>query len=304
MAPSVIVVGASGAVGRPLMEEFLAQKSQFRRIAVLSDPSKVSRFIEVQAKGIEVVEGSFLEAKSYEGFEVVISLVGNVAMKLQPGIIEAAIAGGARHFIPSEFGADIAQNGIWKNRYFRDKVVTREHLRARAKDTPGFHYTLILSGAVAEYTVSEFNGVDVEKHVARTYGYPKARLHVTAMHECCFYSVCKFIVGAVLLPFDDPSQSIRELRVSGDCLTWEKLMELLEEVQGAKYDIKYLDPALAVEKQEAARAQGDSEGELFWSATATMANGYALLPEPSDNHRFAFEPETAKETLIRMFGSE
>ncbi|KAJ7167071.1 hypothetical protein C8R46DRAFT_899464 [Mycena filopes] len=299
MAPSVIVIGASGAVGRPLMEEFIAQKFQFGRVAVLSDPSKVARFDEIKAKGIEVVAGSFLEAKSYEGFEVVISLAGNAAMKLQPGMIEAAIAGGARHFIPSEFGADIADNGNWKNRYFRDKVVTRDHLRARAKDTPGFRYTLVLSSAVTEYTVSEFNGVDVQKHVARTYGYPEARLHVTAMHD-----VCRFIVGAVLLPFDDPNQSMRELRVSGDFLTWKALMALLEEVQGVKYDIEYLDPALAAEKQEAARAAGDTEGELFWSATTTMANGYALLPEPSDNHRFAFKTETAKETLVRMFGSK
>ncbi|KAJ6540872.1 hypothetical protein DFH09DRAFT_929559 [Mycena vulgaris] len=299
MKPSVIVIGASGSVGRPLMEEFLAQKAKFGRIAVLSDPAKVARFSEIEKKGIEVVAGSFLEAKSYEGFEVVISLAGNDAMKLQPAMIEAAIAGGARHFIPSEFGADIAQNGIWKNRYFRDKVVTRDHLRARAKDTPGFRYTLLLSGAVAEYTVSAFNGVDVEKHVARTHGYPEARLHVTAMPD-----VVKFIVGAVLLPFDNPSQSMRELRVSGDCLTWGALMALLEEVQGVKYDIVYLDPKLAAEKQEAARAAGDSEGELFWSATATMANGYALLPEPSDNAKFAFTPETARETLVRMFGTK
>ncbi|KAF7369781.1 NAD(P)-binding protein [Mycena venus] len=181
--------------------------------------------------------------------------------------------------------------------YFRDKVVTRDHLRARAKDTLGFRYTLILSGAVTEYTVSEFNGVDLEKHVARTYGYPEARLHVTALQD-----VAKFIVGSVLLPFDNPTQPMRELRVSGDCLTWKALMQLLEEMQGVKYDIKYLDPALAAEKQEAARAAGDSEGELQWSACATMANGYALLPEPSDNHRFKFRAETAKDTLTRMFG--
>jgi hypothetical protein len=116
--------------------------------------------------------------------------------------------------------------------------------------------------------------------------------------------VARFIVGAVLLPFDDPSEPMRELRVSGDCLTWKALMALLEEVQGAKYDIKYLDPALAAEKQEVARASGDSDGELLWSACATMANGYALLPEPSDNHRFGFKPETAKETLNRMFGKK
>ncbi|KAJ6451092.1 hypothetical protein C8R47DRAFT_998646 [Mycena vitilis] len=297
MALSVIVVGASGAVGRPLMEEFLGQKSKFGRVAVLSDPAKVARFAEIQTRGIDVIVGSFLEAKSYDGFDVVISLAGNAALKLQPAMVEAAIAGGARHFIPSEFGADIAHAGLWKNRYFRDKVVTRDHLRARAKDTPGFQYTLILSGAVTEYTVSEFNGVDVQKHIGRTYGYPEARLHVTAMND-----VAKFIVGSVLIPFEDPKDSMRELRVSGDCLTWKTLMALLEEVQGAKYDIAYLDPVEAAEKQETARAAGDTDGELMWSACAMMANGLALLPEPSDNRRFAFKPETAKETLTRMFG--
>ncbi|KAJ6523988.1 hypothetical protein B0H19DRAFT_972382 [Mycena capillaripes] len=303
MPPSVIVVGASGSVGRPLMAEFLAQKSKFGRVAVLSDPAKVSRFAEIQGQGIEVVAGSLLEAKCYEGdlsgFDVVISLAGNATLKLQPGVIEAAIAGGARHFIPSEFGADIAHDGMWKNRYFRDKVVTRDHLRARAKDTPGFRYTLILSGAVTEYTVSNFNGVDVEKHVARTYGYPEARLHVTAMND-----VAKFIAGSILIPWEDPTKSMRELRVSGDCLTWKALMTLLEDVQGAKYDIKYLDPALAAEKQEIARAAGDSEGELMWAATALMANGLALVPGQSDNYRFAFKAETAKETLSRMFGQK
>ncbi|KAJ7307944.1 hypothetical protein DFH08DRAFT_667776, partial [Mycena albidolilacea] len=134
-------------------------------------------------------------------------------------------------------------------------------------------------------------------HVARTFGYPEARLHVTAMPD-----VAKFIVESVLIPFNDPSKSIRELCVSGDCLTWKELMELLEEVQGVKSDIKYLDLACAIEKQEAARAAGDSEGELQWSICATIANGYALLPESSDNHRFSFKPETVKETLEHMFG--
>ncbi|KAJ7231155.1 hypothetical protein B0H12DRAFT_1029621 [Mycena haematopus] len=298
MTPSVIVIGASGSVGRPLMAEFLAQRSKFGRLAVLSDPSKIGRFKELDTS-IEVVAGSFLDAKSYEGFEVVISLAGNATIKLQPGMIEAAIAGGARHFIPSEFGADIAHDGNWKNRYFRDKVVTRDHLRARANDTAGFRYTLILSGAVTEYTVSDFNGVDVQNHVARTYGYPDAHLHVTAMHD-----VAKFIVGAVLLPFDDPNKSMRELRVSGDCLSWQALMALLEEVQGVKYDIRYLDLRLAAEKQEAARAAGDSDGELQWAGCAMMASGSALLPDPSDNAKFAFTPETAKQTLTRMFANK
>jgi uncharacterized protein YbjT (DUF2867 family) len=68
MAPSVLIVGASGTVGRPLLQEFLKNKSNFGRIAVLADPTKVSRFTEVQSEGVEVVAGSFLEANSYKGY--------------------------------------------------------------------------------------------------------------------------------------------------------------------------------------------------------------------------------------------
>jgi hypothetical protein len=64
-------------------------------------------------------------------------------MKLQPGMIDAAIVGGVRHFYPSEWGTDIARGDIGKNRYFRDKVSTREHL-----------YTLLMTGAFTEFAPS------------------------------------------------------------------------------------------------------------------------------------------------------
>jgi hypothetical protein len=67
MAPSVLVIGAGGAFGRPLIEEFIKQKSLFSRVGVLSDPAKVSKFSDFAAQGIEVVSGSFLDPKSYEG---------------------------------------------------------------------------------------------------------------------------------------------------------------------------------------------------------------------------------------------
>lgn len=117
------------------------------------------------------------------GFDVVVSLAGNAAMKLQPGMIEAAIAGGVRHFYPSEFGGDISVGDFWKNRYFRDKVVTRDHLAAKAKEFPDFRYTLVLTGPFTEYAVSSFNGIDFEKHTVEPYGRPGAELSVTAMAE-------------------------------------------------------------------------------------------------------------------------
>lgn len=67
MAPSVLVIGAGGAFGRPLIEEFIKQKSLFSRVGILSDPAKVSKFSDFKAQGIEVISGSFLDPKPYEG---------------------------------------------------------------------------------------------------------------------------------------------------------------------------------------------------------------------------------------------
>ncbi|KAJ7323281.1 hypothetical protein DFH08DRAFT_887843 [Mycena albidolilacea] len=298
MAPSVLIIGASGVVGRPLVQEFLKNKSSFASIAVLSDPTKVSRFTEVQSQGVKLVIGSFLEASSYKGFDTVISLAGNATFKLQPGIIDAAIAGGVRHFYPSEFGADLSYGKNGKKRYFRDKIATREHLRDRAREVPGFAYTLLMTGGFTEFTAHEFGGVDLEKHTITTYGTPDAQITVTAMPD-----IMRYIVQSVLLPLE-PGQSSRELRVAGETLTWGALMKTLEEVQGVRYDATYLDPRIAAEKEEAARVAGDHEAEILWSSKALFATGTAYGPGPFDNARFSFAPESARETMERLFGKK
>lgn len=65
---SVLLVGASGAWGQPLVNEFVKQKHEFRRVAILArSESYVSKFDSVKSEGIDIVVGSFLDAKSYEG---------------------------------------------------------------------------------------------------------------------------------------------------------------------------------------------------------------------------------------------
>jgi hypothetical protein len=108
--------------------------------------------------------GSSLTNLEHEGFDVVISLAGNAIMADQPNMIDAAIAAGARHFIPSEFGVDISQTPFLTERYFRDKHVTRNHLRGRAKEVPGLTYTFVLIGAFAEtLALSPAFGVDAKE---------------------------------------------------------------------------------------------------------------------------------------------
>lgn len=48
--PAILLIDASGAFGRPLVEEFIKNLSKSRKVGILTDPSKVSKFEEVESK--------------------------------------------------------------------------------------------------------------------------------------------------------------------------------------------------------------------------------------------------------------
>jgi 5,10-methylene-tetrahydrofolate dehydrogenase/methenyl tetrahydrofolate cyclohydrolase len=61
---SVVLVGGSGALGEPLLQELIRQRDSFRRIAVLATPERAHKFKDA---GIKVVSGSLISASSYQG---------------------------------------------------------------------------------------------------------------------------------------------------------------------------------------------------------------------------------------------
>ncbi|KAJ6449797.1 hypothetical protein C8R45DRAFT_123869 [Mycena sanguinolenta] len=295
MAPSVLVIGASGSVGEPLVKEFQRQRSRFGRVAILSEPSKAHKFSAAQNNGIELVLGSFLDFKCYQGFDVVISLAGNTFQRLQPAMIEAAVAGGVRHFYPSEFGIDFDRDDVQQFRFFRDRIVTRDHLAATAKVHPDFRYTLMVVGQFSQWAYSKVCGIDAENHVVEAYGYPDAEISVTALED-----IVRYTVESILLPFP-AGKSRRDIRVRGDHVTWKQLIALLEEVQGVKYQVTYIDPKEAAKKQEAARQRGDESEELKWAARWQLGpSGRVTVTGPLDNDKFGFTPETLNETMQRL----
>jgi hypothetical protein len=105
-------------------------------------------------------------------------------MGQQPRMIDAAIAAGARHFIPSEFGVDVSQAPFLKERYFVDKHLTRDHLRAKAKEVPAFSYTYVMIGIFAEtFALSPVFGVDKEAKTFTFYGNPETEYSFASMAE-------------------------------------------------------------------------------------------------------------------------
>jgi hypothetical protein len=109
----------------------------------------------------------------------------------------------------------------------------------------------------------------------------------------------RYTVESILLPFP-AGQSRREIRVRGDHLTWKDLIALLEEVQGVKYQVTFLDPKEAAKKQEEARQRGDEEAEILWAGKTIGPSGKVTVPLPLDNDKFGFKPETLRETMQRL----
>ena len=104
-------------------------------------------------------------------------------MRAQTEMIDAAIVGGATHFYPSEWNSDISQKEIADMRYFRDKQFTRSHLVARAKEHPGFRYTLFITGIFTEWSFLEFYGFDHENLEVVVYGKADAQVGMTSIPE-------------------------------------------------------------------------------------------------------------------------
>ncbi|KAJ7430182.1 hypothetical protein FB451DRAFT_1423200 [Mycena latifolia] len=225
----------------------------------------------MKSQGVELVVGSFLDASSLRS--------GRISRGKRT-IIDAALTG-VRVTSTVRRQSDLCAVG--KKRYFRDKVATR------SPRDPRFAYTLLPTGGFTEVVASsQLSGMDPKSHACRPYGMPDAPVTLTAIPK-----IMKFIVESVLLPLP-AGQPCRELRISGDTLTWTALMDLLGEVQGLKYEMTYLDPQEATGKEEAARVARNVEGKLFWFLKAMFPNGVAFVPGLYDNSRFSFVPETAR----------
>jgi hypothetical protein len=186
---SILVIGSTGRFGIDLSHALAVEKHKFKRIAAFNNtdrpasPSREEELSQLAKEGFEIVSGSYTDVGCYQGFDAVIILLGNHGFILQPEIIDTAIEAGVRHFYPSEFGADLLVGENWHQRYYRDKVLTREHLQKRAEDTKGLGWTLVMVGRLTEWGCGPAFGFDNENHKASIYGTENGRQSLIGTEE-------------------------------------------------------------------------------------------------------------------------
>jgi len=186
---SVLVIGATGNVGHALSLALLALKPSFTRLAAFNNTARPSaekdRIIpELSEAGMEIVTSStYNDPSLYVGFDAVVMALGNFGNYRQPEIIDAAIAGGVRHFYPSEWGADIEVGSNKNQQYYRDKVLTRKYLEKKAEEVDGLGWTLVTIGRFTEWSITKYFGVDNKEHKAEIYGTENGRQSLISITE-------------------------------------------------------------------------------------------------------------------------
>lgn len=157
---TVLVVGASGTLGRPVVERLLAQGTPVRALT-----RRPERLADLAARGVEVVRGDLVDAASLrracEGAGRVLAsahaILGRGAQRSERvdgdghrALIDAAVAGGARRFVyVSAFGVSHSHPVD----FFRTKHAIEEYLRAS-----GLPHVILRPTAFMEQHVHLFNG--------------------------------------------------------------------------------------------------------------------------------------------------
>jgi hypothetical protein len=301
---SVLLLGVTGpySFGQFVVRELAKQKQLFNRIAVYHDTSRptdeekkalLDSYLEL---GIEVVvSNGYSEPRVFAAFDCVLSFLGNHGLKLQPAIFDVAIQAGVRHFYPSEYGADILVGRNWTQRYYRDKVLTREYLESKSQEVSGLGWTYILNGRLAEWSVLKHFGIDNANVSARIYGTERGRQSLISANDAAAYVVASL----KSLTSEDER---RTLRLSSASPTYEEIFSILQKITGRKYDVTYLDVETAKEEEKEAQARGDVDAELSASHKLIQGLEGTLLPDPWDNDKFSeVQPSSVEEALRRAF---
>lgn len=198
-APSkkILLIGATGVVGKALTNSLLNAKDSFERIGIFTSPesaaSKPELLDSYKTRGADVLigdlysENDMLEA--FNGFDTIVSAVGRFAIDKQIDLIALAErTSNIIRFIPSEYGTDIAYNETsTTEKPHQKKLKVRTFLESDA--IRRLQYTYVVTGPISDlYAGSmasepQMGSFDVAKKEATLLGDGKGPVSLTTMAD-------------------------------------------------------------------------------------------------------------------------
>ncbi|KAL8849544.1 MAG: hypothetical protein Q9221_005478 [Calogaya cf. arnoldii] len=183
MAPlkNVIIIGASGNVGKPTVQALL--KAGFNVTALTRKGSSATFPSEVKVQTVDDDYPSDQLVNVLKGQDAVINLLPPISVEQHNSIADAAAEAGVKRYIPSEFGSDTTSPKVTELvPMFATKTAITDYLKT--KESSGLSWTAVVNGAFFDWGLyTGFLGFDLKTHTATIFDDGEAILNGTNLSD-------------------------------------------------------------------------------------------------------------------------
>lgn len=285
---NVIIIGAAGAVGEPVLVELIASKKF--NVTVLRRAGSASAVpAGIPSKDVDLNSVADL-TRALAGQDAIISTVAAAAVPLQKNLIDAAIAAGVQRFMPSDFGSDLDNPIVRKLPVFAEKVKIHEYVMEKAKTTP-LTWSSVANNAFLDWGLRHDFLIPLSNYKPRVIDGGSHVFSTTALN-----TVANAVVGILLNP---EATKNRTVFIDDIKICQNRILELAKEVAPNKpwQEPVSDDSAELVEKSNARLAQGlfDLESFVPYLQRAAFSGKAGGRFDKTDNELLGLKPKTEED---------
>ena len=281
MKPTIVLAGGTGDLGGRIINALLERGADVRALVRPSTDNEKIEKLEQRRVTVIRVELSDVSGltKACEGASCVVSALQglrDVIVDAQSNLLDAALAAGVPHFIPSDFSSDFTRLTPGDNRNFDLRRAFNEHLDTKT----AIAGTSILNGAFAELLTYNIPMLNFKN---KSIGYWESadwRVDFTTMND-----TAAFTAAAAT----DPSAP-RVLRIASFQISANELKTVAENVTKESFTLVNMgsrDALAAYNRRErAAHPEGEQEVYPDWQRGQYMQSMFSVQNEPLDNDRY------------------
>jgi uncharacterized protein YbjT (DUF2867 family) len=292
MKKTILVAGATGDLGGRIVKALLSRGAEVR--ALVRTGTSAEKTETLSNLGAEVISADMdniheLTAACQDVLCVVSALQGlhDVIVDLQSELLNAAVAAGVPHFIPSDFSTDYTQIPEGENRNFD---LRREFMKI-INNAP-IAATSIFNGAFGEVLMYNTPFLDFKQKSISYWGASDWKVDFTTMDNTAEYT------AAAALDEHAP----RILRIAGIQVNAQDMKELAQKLTHEDYELKSMghpDELSARNKtMRAAAPEGENEIYPGWQRSQYMHSMFTAHHEQLDNNRYQDIQWTGFEALM------
>ncbi|KAI6082307.1 NAD(P)-binding protein [Hypoxylon rubiginosum] len=230
----VAVIGASGNLGKDVVQELLKAGFEVTAFAREGSESKFPADVTVKRVDYQSVESL---TSALDGQDAVVSTIATVAVGGQTTLVDAAISAKVRRFIPSEFGINTRiVGGTAIGNILQGKVKTLDYIISKSQENPWFTWTGISSGIFFDWGL-KFGTVGFNKSTKTATIYDSGNEYVQA-------SNLPFLGRVIAAVLSQPEKTANQyLSVASFNPSQNQILEIVEAKTGEKWKVEHASTA-------------------------------------------------------------